>query len=80
MRRFGAEHAFAFAIDDSDLELLSADEQKVSTEASERFSPREELIALADEWIAAAPTTGEKGTHATREELLAAMDEIRSKP
>lgn len=81
LRRFGAEHAFAFAIDDSDLELLSTDEQKVSTEASERFSPREELIALADEWIAAATDEQEqKALHATKEELLAAMDEIRSKP
>ena len=42
---------------------------------NERFSPREELIALADEWIAAANDEGEKKTLlATREELLAALD------
>ncbi|MHB8596666.1 MAG: metallophosphoesterase family protein [Ktedonobacteraceae bacterium] len=78
LRRFGEEHAFALAIDDSNLELLSADEKKVSAEASERFSPREELIALADEWIAAAPDEQEqKALLATKEELLAAMDEIQ---
>lgn len=80
VRRFGEEHAFALAIDDSGLELVSAEEKKVSAEASERFSLREELIALADEWIAAAPDEQEqKALLATKEELLAAMDEIRVK-
>ncbi len=81
VRRFGEEHAFALAIDDSDLELLSVDEKKVSAGIGERFSPREELIALADEWIAAAPDEQEqKALHATREELLAAMDETVGVP
>ncbi len=95
LRRFGEEHAFALAIDDSDLELLpeqehapaslslpfNTNETRASVAIGERFSPREELIALADEWIAAAPDEQEqKALHATKEELLAAMDEIRSKP
>ncbi len=81
LRRFGEEHAFALTIDDSGLELLSEDEKKVSAGVGERFSPREELITLADEWIAAATNEQEKkALHATREELLAALDEIRSKP
>ncbi|MEO8971543.1 MAG: metallophosphoesterase [Ktedonobacteraceae bacterium] len=80
LRRSGEEQAFAFAIDDSDLELLPEDGNSVSAGASERFSPREELITLADEWIAAAPDEQEKkALRATREELLAAMDEIRIK-
>lgn len=76
LRRFGEEHAFAFAIDDSTLKLLPEDEKRVS--AGARFSPREELITLADEWIAAATDEQEKkALYATREELLAAMDEVR---
>jgi DNA repair protein SbcD/Mre11 len=76
LRRFGEEHAFALAIDDSDLELLSESET-ASAETAERFSPRAELIALADEWIAAASDEQEKqALRATREELLAAMDEV----
>jgi hypothetical protein len=77
LRRFGEEHAFALAIDDSGLELLSESETaSASAETGERFSPRAELIALADEWIAAASNEQEKqALRATREELLAAMDE-----
>src|SRR5712691_822261 len=41
----------------------------------ERFSPREELVALADEWIAATHDEQEKkALRATKEELLAALD------
>ncbi len=41
----------------------------------ERFSPREELVALADEWIAATNDEKEKkALRATKEELLAALD------
>ena len=41
----------------------------------ERFSPREELVALADEWIAASNDEKEKkALRATKEELLAALD------
>ena len=79
LRRFGEEHAFALAIDDSGLELLSESETaSASAETGERFSPRAELIALADEWIAAASDEQEKqALRATREELLAAMDEVK---
>ncbi len=80
LRRFGEEHAFAFSIDDSGLELLPGDEKKASAGAGERFSPREELMALADEWIATAPDEQEKkALRATKEELLAAMEEARVK-
>ena len=41
----------------------------------ERFSPREELVALADEWIASSNDEQEKkALRATKEELLAALD------
>ncbi len=81
LRRFGEEHAFALAIDDSGLELLPESEvaqvASVFVETDERFSPREELVALADEWIAAAPDEQEKeALRATKEELLAAMDNV----
>ncbi len=46
----------------------------------ERFSPREELVALADEWIAATNDEQEKkALRATKEELLAALDKIESR-
>lgn len=78
IRRYGEEHCFALAIDDSAL-TLSPDEA-ASSAVGERFSPREELIALADEWIAAAQNEQEqKALHITKEELLLAMDEIKSK-
>jgi len=41
----------------------------------ERFSPREELVALAEEWIAATNDEKEKkALRATKEELLAVLD------
>ncbi len=71
IRRYGEEHCFALAIDDSGLSLLSIEE---------RFSPREELVALADEWIAAASDEQErKALRTTKEELLSAMDEVRTR-
>jgi len=85
IRRYGEEHCFALAIDDSGLSLLSvdsvlADGEAVSAEIEERFSPREELVALADEWIAAASDEQErKALRTTKEELLAAMDEVRTR-
>lgn len=80
LRRSGEERAFACAVDDSGLELLSEDEKKVFAGVGGRFSPREELITLADEWIAAATDEQEKrALRTTREELLAAMDEIKIK-
>src|SRR5437660_1236077 len=77
IRRYGEEHCFALAIDDSGLEILP-EIDAISAETGERFSPREELIALVDEWIAAAHDDEEKkALRATKEDLLAAMDEVK---
>jgi len=77
IRRYGEEHCFALAIDDSGLEILP-EQEAISAETGERFSPREELMALADEWIDAARDEQEKKVlRATKEDLLAAMDEVK---
>ncbi|MBX5451199.1 metallophosphoesterase family protein [Thermogemmatispora sp.] len=81
IRRYGEQHAFSLAIDDTALTLLPDDhEASVApgpAEATERFSPREELAALADEWIAAASDEQEKkALLVTKEVLLNALDEI----
>ena len=79
IRRYGEAHAFAFSIDDGALTFLpgdgtAADSSSQTTAFEERLSPREELIALADEWIAAAQDEQEqKALLATKEELLAAL-------
>ncbi len=77
VRRFGEEHCFALSIDDSALSFLP-ESQAASVETGERLSPREELVALADEWIAAAEEAQERQAllH-TKEELLAALDGVR---
>lgn len=104
IRRYGEEHCFALAIDDSGITLLSdQDSMSISTGALtlskeqvlegpgglggkgidapvvNRFSPREELMALADEWITAASAASDerekKALLATKEELLAVLDE-----
>lgn len=82
IRRYGEEHSFALAIDDSALALLPEQEafSTLSIETGERLSPREELIALADEWIANTTDAQEKkALQTTKEELLFAMDDIKSK-
>jgi DNA repair exonuclease SbcCD nuclease subunit len=77
IRRFGEEECFALSIEDSTLSFLP-EEQAVSAQTGERFSPREELIALADEWIAGAQDEQErKALLITKEELLAALDGVR---
>lgn len=81
IRQYGEEHCFALSIDESALSFLSeqeiissADGHVSSIQRDERFSPREELIALADEWIAAASDEQErKALQATKEELLVAL-------
>jgi DNA repair exonuclease SbcCD nuclease subunit len=79
IRRYGEEHCFALIIDDSALSLLTEQEGS-PTEIGERLSLREELEALAEEWIAAAQDEQEKkALQATREELLAAMDEEKGR-
>ncbi len=77
IRRYGEEHCFALAIDDSALSLLG-EQDAASAETGERFSPREELMTLADEWIAATGDEQEKkALQLTKEELLLAMEEIK---
>ena len=77
IRRYGEEHCFALAIDDSSLEILP-ELEALSAETGERFSPREELMTLVDEWIDAARDEREKkALRSTREDLLAAMDEVK---
>jgi hypothetical protein len=91
IRRYGEEHCFALAIDDSGLAILPIDLPPTRGEAVtmdggdrgpniERLSPREELLTLVDEWLAATNDEREqKALRATREELLAAMEEIKTK-
>jgi DNA repair exonuclease SbcCD nuclease subunit len=79
IRYYGEEHCFALAIDDSSLSLLH-DQEVHSAEVGERFSPREELVSLVNEWMAAAANEQEKKSLATtREELLSAMDDMKGK-
>ena len=81
IRRYGEKHCFALSIDDSALSFLSENEitssvdgHVSSVQRDERFSPREELMALADEWIAAAPDEQERNAlQATKEELQVAL-------
>ena len=80
IRRYGEEHCFALAIDDSALSLLP-EKEVISTESGERFSLREELVALADEKIAAASNEQEKkALNFTKEELLSALVEMKNRP
>ena len=78
IRRFGEEHTFALAIDDSHL-VMHSEQEAAPSEAIERFSPRDELNALADEWIAAADEGEKQALHVTREAVLAALDEVKSR-
>lgn len=81
IRRYGEAHAFAFLLDDSALTFTFDDDggepvssRLVAAGFEERLSPREELIALADEWIAGAQDEQEKSALlATKEELLSAL-------
>jgi exonuclease SbcD len=79
IRQYGKEHCFALVIDDSTLSFLPGQEFISSGQVGvpsreERLSPREELIALANEWIAAASDEQEqKALQATKEELLSAL-------
>ncbi len=79
VRHFGEEHCFALAIDESGLSFASDESPLATGEAGsgigeERLSPREELVTLADEWIAAAQDEQERqALQITKEELLAAF-------
>ena len=81
IRRYGEEHCFALAIDDSALSLLPEEQQEtLSPELDERFSLREELAALADELIAEARDAHEQqALRFTKEELFLAIDEAKQK-
>ena len=81
IRRYGEEHCFALAIDDSTLSLLhEAEDEPISPAMDERLSLREELSLLADERIAAATDENEKtALHFMKEELLLAIDEIKNR-
>ncbi|GCF06693.1 metallophosphoesterase family protein [Dictyobacter arantiisoli] len=79
IRRYGEEHCAALAIDDSDLSLL-VDEEDASADTEERLSLRDELASLADEWIASATDEDEQqALRVTKEEVLSAIDEIKSR-
>jgi DNA repair exonuclease SbcCD nuclease subunit len=79
IRRYGEDHCFALAIDDSALSLLS-DQEAFSPEMGERLSPREELMALANEWIEAANDEQErKALRITKEEVIKALDKLKSR-
>ena len=88
LRLYGEEHTFALTIDDSALVFLPdtpgngghltlsrvQSTSFATSEIEERLSPRDELIRLADEWIAAAEDEQEQqALVATKEELLAAF-------
>jgi DNA repair exonuclease SbcCD nuclease subunit len=79
IRRYGEEHCFALAIDDSAI-TLPPEQDVFSSDSGERLSPREELVALADEWIARAVNEQDKkALRDTKEELLLAMDEAKTR-
>ncbi len=79
IRRYGEEHCFSLAIDDSNVSLLSG-QDALFAGTGERFSPREELIAVAEEWIVDTDDEYEKkALRTTKEELLLALDDTRGK-
>jgi hypothetical protein len=81
IRRYGEEHCFALAIDDSSLSLLHESEDVlVFPSMDERLSLREELSLLADERISSTTDEHEKtALLSTKEELLLAIDEIKNR-
>jgi DNA repair protein SbcD/Mre11 len=79
IRRYGEEHCFTLAIDDSALSLLS-EQEAFSPEMEERLSPREELIALAEELINAADSEQERSAlRMTKEEVIKALDDLKTR-
>ena len=82
IRRYGEQHCFALAIDDSGLSLLpdSKEARPAALGAPQRFSPRQELLSLIEEEIAAAREAQEKrALQITKEELLIALDEVKGR-
>ncbi len=79
IRHYGEEHCFSLTIDDSNVSLIS-EQDTIFAETGERFSPREELIAVAEEWIADTEDEQEKkALRNTKDELLLALDGSRGK-
>jgi len=87
IRHYGEQHCFSLAIDDSSVTLLpdhhdDRQSQTVQTthsqERGERFSIREEVIALADRWIADAEQDEQERTilRYVKDDVLAAIDAI----
>ncbi len=82
IRSYGEQNCFALAIDDSTLSLLSegvdAEESSQSSGLEERFSVRDELIKVAEEWISASDKASEQqALRVTRDELLAVLEEVK---
>lgn len=85
IRQYGTQHCFSLAIDDSAVTLLpdhqEQHEQQQSTnipsqEHGERFSLRDEIVALADRWIADAEQQERKVLSYVKEDVLAAIDNV----
>lgn len=77
IRRYGEEHCFALAIDDSALSLLP-DQEAIVLESSERLSLHSEVSAIVDEWMNTASDEQEKQIlQWTKEEVLSALEEMR---
>ncbi len=95
IRQYGEQHCFSLAIDDSSVTLLPdyPDHQEYheheqqhpvtmpSQERGERFSLRDEIIALADQWITdVGQDEQERRTlHHVKEDVLAAIDSITAR-
>ncbi len=78
IRRYGEQYCFALAIDDSRLSLLPDHTDALG--APLRLSPRQELLSLIEEEIAASRDEQEKrALQITKEELLIALDEVKGR-
>ena len=90
IRQYGEQHCFSLAIDDSAVTLLPDHQEHQehqehqhatntpSQERGERFSLRDEIIALADRWIADAEQHEQerKMLSYVKEDVLAAIDNV----
>ena len=86
IRHYGEQHCFSLAIDDSAVTLLSDHQEHseaditntTSQERGERFSLRDELITIADKWIADAEQHEQerKMLRYVKEDVLAAVDNV----